>query len=255
VAADDLYGFTYVKTEMREAGVLWVTLDRPERRNAITREMHDELTPLFRRIGEDRSVRVVVLTGAGEKAFCVGADFGGMQENLDEHGYDDGFPELMSGSAGLVRAQLGVPQPMISAVNGDAIGLGATLALFCDIALLADHARIGDPHVNAGLVAGDGGAILWPMLMGLNRGKELLLTGDLVDAVEAHRLGPREPRVSRRGARGGRGGARRAARPGPAGCHPLQQAVGERRAARSSRPSDRRVAGHGGNHVHDRRPS
>jgi len=72
----------------RGRGVLWVTLDRPERRNAITPEMHDELTPLFRRIAEDRAAKVVVLTGAGDKAFCVGADFGGMQDNLDTDAYE-----------------------------------------------------------------------------------------------------------------------------------------------------------------------
>jgi len=168
--------------------VLWITLDRPQRRNAISPEMHDELTPLFRRVAEDREVRVAVLTGAGDKAFCVGADFGGMQDN-SEAGYDDGFPELMIGSTALVRAQLAVPQPMIAAINGDAIGLGATMALFCDITYMADEARLADPHVNAGLVAGDGGAILWPMLMGLNRGKEFLLTGDIMGSQEAAELG------------------------------------------------------------------
>jgi enoyl-CoA hydratase len=189
MAAGDRYGFTYVSTELRGEGVLWATLDRPERRNAISPEMHDELTPLFRRIAEDRDVRVVVLTGAGDKAFCVGADFGGMQDNLDGGTYEDGFPELMVGSAALVRAHLAVPQPLIAAVNGDAIGLGATLALFCDIVLMAEGARLADPHVKAGLVAGDGGAVLWPLLMGLNRGKEFLLTGDMMEADEAHRLG------------------------------------------------------------------
>jgi enoyl-CoA hydratase len=185
----DRYGFTYVRTEMRDDGVLWATLDRPERRNAISPEMHDELTPLFRRLAEDREVRVAVLTGAGDKAFCAGADFGGMQDNLESGTYEDGFPELMIGSAALVRAQLAVPQPMIAAINGDAIGLGATMALFCDIPLMASEARLADPHVKAGLVAGDGGAILWPLLMGLNRGKEFLLTGDMMGAEEAHRLG------------------------------------------------------------------
>jgi len=189
MATDDLYGFTYIRTELDEAGVLWATLDRPERRNAITPEMHAELTPLFRRIAEDRSVRVAVLTGAGDKAFCAGADFGGMQDNLENDAYEDGFPDLMIGSAALVRAQLAIPQPMISMINGDAIGLGATMALFCDISYMAEHARLADPHVNAGLVAGDGGAILWPMLMGLNRGKEFLLTGDIMSAAEADRLG------------------------------------------------------------------
>ena len=151
--------------------------------------MHDELTPLFRSIAEDREVRVAVLTGAGDKAFCAGADFGGMQDNLEGEGYEDGMPDLMIGSAALVRAQLAVPQPVIAAINGDAIGLGATMALFCDIPLMAEEARLADPHVNAGLVAGDGGAILWPMLMGLNRGKEFLLTGDIMGSEEALRLG------------------------------------------------------------------
>ncbi len=188
MAVDDRYGFTCISTEMEDEGILWVTLDRPERRNAISPEMHDELTPLFRRIAEDREVRVAILTGAGEKAFCVGADFGGMQDNLDG-GYEDGMPELMIGSAALVRAQLAIPQPMIAAINGDAIGLGATMALFCDITLMAEEARLADPHVNAGLVAGDGGAILWPLLMGLNRGKEFLLTGEMMGSEEAGRIG------------------------------------------------------------------
>jgi enoyl-CoA hydratase/carnithine racemase len=186
---DDRYDLTRFRTELREDGVLWVTLDRPERRNAIDPLMHDELAPLFRRIAEDREVKVVVLTGAGEKAFCVGADFAGMREILDGAGYQDGFPELMHGSAAVVRSQLAVPQPMIAAINGDALGLGATLALFCDITLMVEGARIGDPHVHAGLVAGDGGTALWPLLLGLNRGKEYLLTGDLMTADEALRFG------------------------------------------------------------------
>jgi enoyl-CoA hydratase len=182
------YQFEYFLTELHDNGVLWVELNRPERRNAITPEMHDELAPLFERIAADRKVSVVVLTGAGDKAFCVGADFAGMQSNLDA-GYEDGHPHLMIGSARIVRAQLAIPQPIIAAVNGDAIGLGATMALFCDIVLLADHARIADPHVKAGIVAGDGGAILWPLLLGLHRGKEYLLTGDIMTAAEALAFG------------------------------------------------------------------
>ncbi len=182
------YEFEYFRTERRDNGVLWVELNRPERRNAITPEMHEELAPLFERIAADRDVSVVVLTGAGDKAFCVGADFAGMQSNLDA-GYEDGHPHLMLGSSRIVRAQLAIPQPIIAAVNGDAIGLGATMALFCDIVLLAEHARIADPHVKAGIVAGDGGAILWPLLLGLHRGKEYLLTGDIMTAAEALQFG------------------------------------------------------------------
>ncbi|WP_035855690.1 enoyl-CoA hydratase/isomerase family protein [Cryptosporangium arvum] len=185
----DRYAFQFFRTELRPPGVLWVTFDRPERRNAITPEMHDEIAPLFARIAADREVRVVVLTGAGDKAFCVGADFSGMQANLDGAGYADGHPELLHGSAAVVRGQLGVPQPMIAVVNGDALGLGATMALFCDITLMADGARIGDPHVKAGLVAGDGGTVLWPLLLGLNRGKEYLFTGDLLSSEEALTFG------------------------------------------------------------------
>jgi enoyl-CoA hydratase len=182
------YDFKYFLTEKRD-GVLHVTLNRPERRNAISPEMHEEMAPLFATIASDRDTDVVLVTGAGNKAFCVGADFAGMQDNLDAGGYEDGHPDLFLGSTAIVRGQLAVPQPMIAAINGDALGLGATLALFCDVVLMADHARIGDPHVGAGLVAGDGGAILWPLLMGVNRAKEYLMTGDLMDAPTAERLG------------------------------------------------------------------
>ncbi len=185
----DRYDFKDFRTELREFGILWVTLDRPKRRNSITPEMHADLAPLFGRIAVDPDVRVVVLTGSGDKAFSVGADFGGMQDNLDAGGYEDGHPGLMNDSAAIVRAQLSIRQPIIAAVNGDAIGLGATMALFCDFVLLADHARIGDPHVKAGIVAGDGGAILWPLLLGPHRGKEVLMFGDLMTAQDADRLG------------------------------------------------------------------
>jgi enoyl-CoA hydratase len=184
----DHYSFEYFRTELDAEGVLTVTLNRPDRRNAISPEMHEEFAPLFSRIATDRSVAAVVLTGAGDKAFCVGADFGGMQQNLDV-GYEDGQPGLMIGSAQIVQAQLHIPQPMIAAINGDALGLGATMALFCDMVFMADDARIGDPHVKAGIVAGDGGAILWPLLLGLHRGKEYLMTGDLMTAAEAYDFG------------------------------------------------------------------
>jgi enoyl-CoA hydratase len=184
----DRYAFKFFRTEYKDR-ILWVTLDRPERRNAISPEMHAEIAPLFARIDADLDVDVVVLTGAGDKAFCVGADIGGMQSNLDAGGYGDGHDGLMIGSAAIVRGQLAVHQPMIAAINGDAMGLGATMALFCDIVLMAEHARIGDPHVKAGIVAGDGGAILWPLLLGLHRGKEYLMTGDILTAAQAERLG------------------------------------------------------------------
>ena len=83
---------------------------------------------------------------------------------------------------------------MIAAINGDAIGIGATISLFCDIVYMADHARIADPHVRAAMVAGDGGAVLWPLLMGPNRAKEYLMTGDLVSRAGRRPARAREPR-------------------------------------------------------------
>jgi enoyl-CoA hydratase len=181
------YGLTTIKTELDERGVLLVTLDRPDRRNAINDVMHVELTELYKRIATDTEAEVVVLTGAG-KGFCAGGDFKQMAENNDA-GYDDGFSQLFVDSVAMARAILAIRQPMIAAINGDAIGLGATLGLFCDIVFISDEARIGDPHVQVGLVAADGGVVLWPMLIGANRAKEYLFTGDLLTGPEAERIG------------------------------------------------------------------
>ncbi len=180
----DRYGLTTIATELDD-GVLVATLNRPERRNALDTVMHSELPHLYQNVAADDDVLVMILTGAG-KYFTVGADFSVMSENV---GYPDGHPGLLTEAVATARNILAVRQPMIAAVNGDAIGIGATLALFCDIVYMADTARIGDPHVAGGIVCGDGGAVLWPLLMGVNRAKEYLMTGDLVPAAEADRLG------------------------------------------------------------------
>jgi enoyl-CoA hydratase len=184
----DRYGLQTIATEMDDDRILRVTLNRPERRNAIDAVMHHELRELYARMADDAEIEVVVLTGAG-KGFCAGADFKQMQDNNDAAAYDDGFSSLFVDGVAIARNILSVRRPMIAAVNGDAIGLGASLALFCDVVFMADGARIGDPHVAAGLVAGDGGAILWPLLVGANRAKEYLMTGDLLSASEAERIG------------------------------------------------------------------
>jgi enoyl-CoA hydratase len=184
----DRYGLQTITAELDDDGILLVTLNRPERRNAIDAVMHRELRELYARIADDGELEVVVITGAG-KGFCAGADFKQMQDNNDAAAYDDGFSSLFVDGVAIARNILSVRRPVIAAVNGDAIGLGASLALFSDVVFMASGARIGDPHVAAGLVAGDGGAILWPLLVGVNRAKEYLMTGDLLTAEEAERIG------------------------------------------------------------------
>ena len=183
----DYYGFETIATS-NDDGILRVTLNRPDRLNALDRTMHQELRSLYERIAHDTDVKVVVVTGAG-RAFCVGADFQQMQDNFAAGGYPDGRPDMLSDGADIARGILRVRQPMIAIVNGHALGIGATLALFCDVVFMSSAARIGDPHVQAGLVAGDGGCVLWPMLLGINRAKEYLMTGDLLSADDADRLG------------------------------------------------------------------
>jgi enoyl-CoA hydratase len=183
----DRYGLSTIATELDEHRVLHVTLNRPESRNAINDVMHRELAELYIKIAADTEAEAVVLTGAG-KGFCSGGDFKQMAQNNDA-GYDDGFSSLFVDAVAMAKSILAVRQPMIAAVNGDAIGLGATLALFCDIVFMSESARIGDPHVQVGLVAADGGVVLWPMLIGANRAKEYLLTGDLLTGADAERIG------------------------------------------------------------------
>ena len=186
--ATDRYGFETILTTLDDDGILRVMLNRPDSLNAINDVMHRELRDLYARIADDAEVEVVVITGAG-RGFCAGGDFKQMQENNAGAGYDDGFSALFVDAVAIARNILAVRRPIVAAVNGDAIGLGATIALFSDIVYMADGARIGDPHAQAGLVAADGGVVLWPLLLGINRAKEYLLTGDLLRGPDAERIG------------------------------------------------------------------
>ena len=174
-----------IKIEISD-GVATCTLNRPDALNAVTRQMHGELESLFGQLGEDRDVRAIVLTGAG-RAFCAGGDVKEMGGDSDPADRPAGIFD--SGARQLVSNLLSIEQPIIAAVNGVAVGLGATLALLCDVVFMAESARIGDTHVSIGLVPGDGGAVIWPLLVGPARAKEYLMTGDLIPAEEAERIG------------------------------------------------------------------
>ncbi|MFT4949204.1 MAG: enoyl-CoA hydratase [Natronomonas sp.] len=164
--------------------VLEVAIDRPDSLNAVNAALHEELSQVFRD-AYHADARVVVLTGNG-KAFSAGGDVGWMRESIEN---PETFRETMREGETIIKDITDLEKPLVAKVNGDATGLGATLALFADITVMAESARIGDPHVSVGLVAGDGGAVIWPLLTSMHTAKEMLMTGDLVDAAEAERMG------------------------------------------------------------------
>jgi enoyl-CoA hydratase len=168
---------------IRKGRVLQVAFNRPDHLNTFNGSMHTELARILPEIARDRDTYAVVLTGKG-KAFSAGGDLEWFQ-HLTKEELDILFVEARS----IVIDLLEVEQPLIAAVNGAAAGLGATVALFSDVIIAAEDARIGDPHVRIGVVAGDGGAIIWPWLVGAARAKEFLMTGDMVPAAEAERMG------------------------------------------------------------------
>ncbi len=165
-------------------GVAVVTLNRPDKLNAVNAAMHYELSQIFLDAEADVEVRAVLLTGAG-RAFCAGGDFASGSAPGDAGGGGN----MMREARQIVDNLLDCTKPVISAVNGYAMGLGATLALLADIVVASDNAIIADTHVNMGIGAGDGGAVIWPLLMGVNRAKYHLMTGERLSAAEAERLG------------------------------------------------------------------
>ncbi|MBI4696793.1 MAG: enoyl-CoA hydratase/isomerase family protein [Gammaproteobacteria bacterium] len=165
--------------------ILTVALNRPDALNAVNAALHSELSRVFYDVQQDADSDIVVLTGNG-KAFCAGGDIKWMQDAIDDPAM---FERTAVEAKGIFFGQLEVEKPIVCRMNGHATGLGASLALCCDVVFAAENARIGDPHVSVGLVAGDGGCIVWPQLIGYTRAKEYLLTGDLIAAAEAVRLG------------------------------------------------------------------
>ncbi len=168
--------------------VATVTLNRPASRNQIDHRFHLELQDIWVDLARDKEVNAVLLTGAG-KYFSVGGNIKGMQDRPGGDVFEEGEMLEPSGGRRIVQNILDCDLPIVCAVNGDCIGLAATIALLCDITVVAEGARIADPHVKIGLVAGDGGAVIWPMLVGPNRAKEFLMRGNLITAVEAERIG------------------------------------------------------------------
>lgn len=162
-----------------------VTINRPGELGSVNADLHWGLANVWRQLAADKTIRVVVLTGAG-RAFSAGGDLNWIATFLhDEAARDESIRE----GAQIVEEMLRFPLPIIAAVNGPAVGLGCSVALLCDIVLISEKAYFADPHVAVGLVAGDGGAALWPLLTPILRSREYLYTGDRIDAAKAVELG------------------------------------------------------------------
>ena len=180
----NLDDYTTLKLSL-DGSILTIMLNRPELKNASNARMEQELCRVFTDLNEATDVRVAILTGAGD-AFCGGGDFGYIREMMDE---PSKMWDVLPVAKRLVFSMLDCSKPVIAKLNGHAIGLGATLALFCDVSFAANHVKVADPHVAIGFVAGDGGAVIWPQLIGYNRAKEYLFSGDPILAPEAARIG------------------------------------------------------------------
>ncbi len=165
--------------------VLRVTIAHPSSQlNAVDEALHHDLTMLCSELRRETKARAVVLTGRG-RAFSAGGDFNWFPQ-LREPGQ---LEALRREAKQLIWDLLDIEIPIIAAVNGHAMGLGASIALLCDVIFMADTATIGDPHVKVGIVAGDGGVAIWPLALGPARAKQYLLTGDPLTAAEAERIG------------------------------------------------------------------
>jgi enoyl-CoA hydratase len=184
-AALDPAAYRALRFERLEGAVLRVTIDHPASElNAVDDLLHGELTRFFSELRRESEARAVVLTGRG-RAFSAGGDYAWLAELEDLRTLEP----LRRDARQLVWDLLDVELPIVAALNGHAVGLGASIALLCDAILMADGATLSDPHVRVGIVAGDGGAAIWPLVLGPARAKQYLLTGDPLSAAEAERLG------------------------------------------------------------------
>jgi enoyl-CoA hydratase len=174
-----------IRLERRDQ-LLIATIDHPTSDiNAVDQMLHDDFSELFAQLKQEGEARAIVLTGGDKRAFSAGGDFAWFPSLRSIQTLD----HLRRAAKQIVWDLLDVEVPIVCALNGSAAGLGASIALLCDIVVMSERASIVDPHVNVGLVAGDGGAAVWPLLLGPLAAKRHLLLGDPLRADEALRLG------------------------------------------------------------------
>ena len=167
-----------------EQGILVVTLNRPDKLNALNRSVFDDLFQVLDQIESDAAIRGVILTGAGPKAFVAGADI----REFADLTHEEAMALAQRGQDCFFRIER-CSKPILAAVNGFALGGGCELAMSCHIRLAADNAKFGQPEVNLGLIPGYGGTQRLPALVGKGRALELMMSANLIDAAEAYRIG------------------------------------------------------------------
>ncbi len=181
----DFADYAHLRFDRLGGGVLLITIDRPERMNATDERLHTELATVWRDVAADDATRVAVVTGAG-RAFSAGGDLEMVRRMAGDYRR---VAAMATETADLVFNMLDCEKPIVSAINGTAVGAGLAVALMADISIIAEDARLTDGHLRLGVVAGDHAAILWPLLCGMAKAKYYLLTADFIDGVEAERIG------------------------------------------------------------------
>jgi enoyl-CoA hydratase len=181
----DYAEYQHLLFEHRPNGVVVITINRPERMNATNDRLHWELTKVWLTLDADPAARVAVITGAG-RAFSAGGDL----DMVDANSRDPKrLAQTVREASDIVYNLINLDKPVISAINGVAVGAGLVVALLSDISIMSETARITDGHTRLGVVAGDHAAIVWPLLCGMAKAKYYLLTCDFIDGKEAERIG------------------------------------------------------------------
>jgi enoyl-CoA hydratase len=178
--------FQFILFDHQPDGVLLATLNRPEALNATNNRMHWELTQLWGVADADPSVKVIVVTGSGDRAFSAGGDLSVVEEMANSQ---EATLRVMKEASNIVYNMLACEKPIISAINGVAVGAGLAVALLADISVMAEEARLTDGHTRLGVSAGDHAAIIWPLLCGMAKAKYYLMTAEFIDGKEAERIG------------------------------------------------------------------
>jgi len=181
----DYANYRHLVFERKPNGVLLITINRPEVLNATNARLHWELTQVWLTVDADPETRVAVVTGAG-KAFSAGGDLDLVEEMA---GNADAAARTMREASDLVYNIVNLDKPVVSAINGVAVGAGLVVALLADVSIISETARLTDGHTKLGVAAGDHAAIVWPLLCGMAKAKYYLLTSEFLDGREAERIG------------------------------------------------------------------